>query len=155
MLINRLLIYIIVSLVFYFSGIRTHRRNYFVEGTFSGINVKNENETVFLIVKEISKKEYQAANGIDVVKDEYKKNYFLLTCYYENEEGTNYYHFVNLKSYGTPISYEDNNKSRITPFHTDSYKQSDPQMYNVAINNGYENNLSWVRLYEVEANIER
>lgn len=46
-----------------------HRRNYFIKGEFSGINSRNKTETYYFNVREISKEDYEIAEGINVVFD--------------------------------------------------------------------------------------
>lgn len=99
-----------------------HRRNYFVEGEFSGLNAYNTNETYYLSVSEISQKEYENAQGINVVNDVYKKKYYALDLYYTvgQSDVKNNIVLVNLIDYGTPISYKDDNRIILEPFCRDN-----------------------------------
>lgn len=89
-----------------------HRRNYFVEGEFSGLNVYNTNEKYYLSVSEISQEEYETAQGINVVNDVYKKKYYALDLYFivGQSDEKNDIVLVNLKDDGgVPIGYRDDN----------------------------------------------
>ena len=95
-----------------------HRRNYFVEGEFSGLNVYNTNEKYYLSVSEISQEEYETAQGINVVNDVYKKKYYALDLYFivgQSDEKNDIVLLI-LKDYGTPIRYEDHNRIILMPF---------------------------------------
>lgn len=103
----------------------SHRNNYFLEGLFSGVNMKNEDMMCYLKVDEISQDEYEAANGINVVNDLVKFKYYSLDFYTTiNDEEEVHYGFVNLRDWyngatGTPIKYVDDNGSNIYPAITD------------------------------------
>lgn len=115
-----------------------HRTNYFLEGKFSGVNSYNSDEVFYLTVTNISKEEYSAANGKNVVKDEYKKKYFSLDLYYlaGNNDEKNYLTFSNLNHFGTPISYIDDSGNYITPMIMDSDALFDSKncIYNLILN---------------------
>ncbi len=125
---------IIIFLVFIFeimclSSCGTgHRRNYFVEGEFSGYNLHKIEEVYYLTVTEISKSEYESSQGINVVHDIFKKKYFSLELYYVVDQSNekNFLTFSNLKDYGTPIRYRDDNRYVIVPFCRD-YGSPDPR----------------------------
>lgn len=99
-----------------------HRRNYFVEGEFSGFNVYNTDEKYYLSVLEISQEEYENAQGINVVHDIYKKKYYALDLYFlvGQSDEKNDIVFINLKDSGSPISYIDDNGHIIVPFCMDN-----------------------------------
>ena len=92
-----------------------HRNNFFVEGEFVGVNSYNEEEEFYFTVKSISKDEYEESDGINVFFDDFKKEYFSLELYYIFDSNKTYLEFKNLKSYGTPLRYEDDNKNYIIP----------------------------------------
>ncbi len=99
-----------------------HRVNYFVNGEFSGINEYDTNETFYFTVSEITKNEYEKSQGINVVNDVYKKKYYSLSLYFleEHNDEKNYITFLNLKDYGSPIRYTDDNSYNIQPYCRDS-----------------------------------
>ncbi len=103
------------------SCVSIHRRNYFVEGEFFGVNEYNKEEKFYFTVLEISKNEYENAQGINVVNDIYKKKYYSLKLYYvvNQSDEKNYITFLNLKDYGSPITYKDDNHNIIRPFMCD------------------------------------
>ncbi|MCR5786253.1 MAG: hypothetical protein K6G28_00935 [Acholeplasmatales bacterium] len=67
-----------------------------------------------------SKDKFDSSNGLNVVFDKYKKAYYSLQLFYENDSERYQIDFMNLTSYGTPISYKDDNKNHITPFISDN-----------------------------------
>ena len=71
-------------------------------------------------VKSIIKDEFDSSNGRNVVFDKYKKVYYSLQLFYEFDSKKYQIDFMNLTPYGTPISYEDDNKNHITPFISDN-----------------------------------
>ena len=97
-----------------------HQTNYFVEGDFFGVNEYNQDEKFYFSVKSIIKDEYDSSSGRNVVFDKYKKVYYSLQLFYEINSERYQIDFLNLTPYGTPISYEDDNKNHITPFISDN-----------------------------------
>lgn len=97
-----------------------HQNNYFVDGDFFGVNEYNQDEKFYFSVKPIIKDEFDSSNGLNVVFDKYKKVYYSLQLYYENDSKRYQIAFMNLTPYGTPISYKDDNKNHITPFISDN-----------------------------------
>ena len=97
-----------------------HQNNYFVEGDFFGVNEYNQDEKFYFSVKLIIKDEFDSSSGLNVVFDKYKKTYYSLQLFYENDSERYQIDFMNLNPYGTPISYKDDNKNNITPFTSDN-----------------------------------
>lgn len=119
-----------------------HRTNFFVEGEFVGVNSRNEDEEFYFTVKSITKDEYDAANGINVVFDDFKKEYFSLELYYIIESNKTYLEFKNLKSYGTPLRYEDDHKNYIIPLlntHNNKDYNTPKCVYNLDLNYKMDN----------------
>ncbi len=97
------------------------RKNSFLAGSFEGIPESEPNITCHFTVKEISQVAYLNAKGLNVVQDMWDFRYYLLSFWTidENEVRKNY-DFINLKDSlptvkALPISYEDDNGSRIHP----------------------------------------
>lgn len=119
-----------------------HRRNYFVEGEFSGFNVYNTDEKYYLSVLEISQEEYETAQGVNVVHDIYKKKYYALDLYFlvGQSDEKNDIDFINLKdAMGVPLGYEDDNGKYLLSFcrdydHTEKdIEKNDSAYYKIEI----------------------
>lgn len=94
-----------------------HRTNHFIEGEFVGVNESNNEEVFTFTVTLISKEEFNLADGINVVHDQYKDLYFILELYYQvsNNEEKTYITFNNLIGSGTPLKYVDDLDIEIYP----------------------------------------
>lgn len=92
-----------------------HKNNFFIEGEFIGINSYEPNEEFHLFVTAISEKEFDDADGINVVYDVYKKIFYSLELYYSDGDEDIKLFFKNLVSYGSPLSYDDDFGNIITP----------------------------------------
>lgn len=127
-----------------------HRNNYFIAGSFLGINELNKEQEFYFNVYEISKKEYDEAQGLNVVYDIYKKMYFSLDLFfYKKNNDKEFIRFINLKDYGTPISYKDENSHIITPcFEVENHKER--PNYTIELVNPVSNELeAFIYLYNV------
>lgn len=98
-----------------------HRTNRIVAGEYWGTCSYNEGVSTYLKLEEIEEEAYQAANGINVVKDEVGGGYYSLQFAFVDESGSEmHYDYVNLKdaydgATGTPIAYRDENGSWFYP----------------------------------------
>lgn len=92
-----------------------HKNNFFIEGEFVGINSNDSNEEFHLFVTLISEKEFDDADGVNVVYDVYKKVFYSLELYYSDGGEDINLSFKNLVSYGSPLSYNDDFGNIITP----------------------------------------
>lgn len=119
-----------------------HRTNYIVSGYYEGVNEYagddgfKGNFNCSLNILPISRDEYVSSNGINVVEDLVKPNYYRLElCFkYDGKDSESFY-FNNLKdasngSKQTPISYLDDNGMLLTP-HNDSLKNETKTYYSL------------------------
>lgn len=119
-----------------------HRKNFFVEGIYSGVNSYNSSESCRLIVSKIDKDEYTLCNGKNVVEDLVGNNYFLLSFYVYDEGGSEKtIDLINLVdahngSKGAPVTYVDENFIYIKPLFTGGKNASDSACY--VIESNYE-----------------
>ena len=120
----------IITLVsFYFvllsscAGFGDKRNQYFVEGNFVGEEIVKDNTFIknvaTLSIKNISKEEFDAANGVDVVKD-YNggQNPYFSICFKVKDENDEYqdFHFYNLEIlFAGSCLYTDLNEHSIAP----------------------------------------
>lgn len=124
------------------TGCIDHRKNFFVEGIFSGVNSYDSSERCRLIVSKIDKDEYKLHNGYNVIEDVVKNNYFLLSFYIFNEsESKQTIELINLVdahngSKSVPITYVDKNFVYIKPLSTDDKFSSQTAYY--VIESNYE-----------------
>ena len=114
-----------------------HRKNFFVEGIYAGVNSYNSSERCLLIVYKIDKDKYILCNGKNTVEDLVGNYYFLLSFYVYDESGSRKaIDFINLVdvhngSTGAPITYVDKNFIYITPLSFDDKNVSDSAYYTI------------------------
>ena len=127
-----------------------HRNNFFVAGEFEGINDREPHEKFHLVVTEISKDEYKAAKGINVVCDEYTKLYYYLELSYYDGDKKIELEYKNLTVYGTPFEYEDDYGNILTPMRNDFAHGNEPGQNYYVLNQNYKmnrDNYAFVRMY--------
>lgn len=132
---------IILPIVFLSSCTKIiHRNNFFIEGTFIG-EIKDLNVVCTLDVKNINEEEFNQKNGVNVVFDDVKLNYFSLELNVLINDTENIeYVFTDLKpmtkSLEWPVFYEDKNGSILKPFKTSSITDQTFPFYGIEIPEG-------------------
>lgn len=101
----------------------TKRTNIIIPGEFYGEDDSHGGISCSLTIKEITKKQFLAAKGINVIEDQVKQgNYYSIVFQAVDPTGfARHYDFVNLQdafdgATGTPISYEDEQDYWVTPY---------------------------------------
>lgn len=105
------------------------KNNYFIEGSYQGID--EANKIYYLQIKNLNENEFEMYQGKNVVKDLVAKKkgaqqiYFLINFYSINGHEIFSYDFFNLedsqpKTKQQPITYKDDNDNTITPSSRDS-----------------------------------
>ena len=136
-----------------------HRKNYFVEGIYSGFNSYNSSESCQLIVSKIDKDEYILCNGKNAVEDLVGKNYFLLSFYVYDEGGSkkaiDFFNLVDAHkgSKGAPVTYVDENFIYIKPLFTGGKNASDSACYVIESNYELKQQHFYFTLFISEENI--
>lgn len=102
---------------------KNHRTNYFVSGSYFGLDAYHETVSCSLTITSIDKDSYSNSNGINVVFDSVTKSYFSLefSIKIAEDESINY-SFVNLsdrtRGGNTNVFYIDENNVLVRPHAT-------------------------------------
>ena len=122
--------------------------NPMVEGNYSCANEFDETETIYLNVKKISEKEFEEANGVDVLKEFFANEHYYLECYLSHEDDSKEeLHFYNLKggrdsSYSGYVTYIDDEGSWLWPETASLNVPGNYPMYNFNYTSKYSKRIS-------------
>ena len=130
------------------------RTNYIIAGEFSGVDSYDERISCSLSITSITKEQFEAANGVNVIEDLVKKVYFKLEFSYTLLEKTETIDFLNFAdaykgATDIPVSYLDENGIWFTPHTVLNSEESENPYYSIHTGKRYSIEL-FVYLFNKE-----